>query len=357
MDIKEKVLIAEKTVFTGQNHVDTGVQLFEKDRDFVLAIDYIISANNSNNSVLAQCFQTDGMNGFRLWYQDNPKLAWGTATTNSSTAGRREIVILRHIKGENGLHVYNSNLSGSEVAYVNLNKTRSTSTDAPIVFGCSRADDGGYENYCVGTVYWSKVWFADLGETACRQLAAWTHEKINFELMAFKRYYLSDNSSKRCSISFLASNLLSRRMIYSTLSTNEGGWATSSLNKILNTRLIKAFPILWQQMIKQVKMSSSIGNQSVDISTSDCYLGIPSIYELDPSMTAEPYCYEGSPISWMTTNKTRMCGADGENPSSYWTRSPNVTYASYCYMVDENGTLYGYYYPYVDGGVRIIFSI
>lgn len=356
-DIDEQVLITEKTVFNGSNYVDTEVKLFEKDRDFVLAIDFSFDTTNSNNAVLAQCFQTNGMDGFKLWYQDSPKITWGTASSNASTLGKREIIVLRHIKGENGLHVYNSNLSGTEVAYVNLNKARITSTDAPIVFGCSRADDGNYENYAVGTVYWSKVWFADLGEEACKQLATWTHEQISFEMMGLKRYYLSDNTSKRCALSFLAANLLSRQMALSTMSTNEGGWATCNLNNTLNTRVFQAFPTVWQQIIKKVKVSSSVGNMSSEITSSDCYLTIPSVYELDPSMTQEPYCYEGSPISWMTTNRSRVCSSAGGDNSAYWTRSPNVSYSSYGFMVDENGSLYGYFYPYNEGGVRLIFSI
>ena len=356
-DIEEHVLISKKTVFNGTNHIDTELSLFEEDRDFVMTIDFMFDQNNSNNAVLAQCFQTNGMDGFRLWYQDNPKMTWGTASTIASTLGKRELIVLRHVKGENGLHVYNSNLAGSEVAYVNLNKTRITSTDAPIVFGCSRADDGNYENHAVGTIYWSKVWFADLGEAACKRLAAWTHENIPFEIMGFKRFYLSDNSSKRCSLSFLASTLLSRQMALSTLSTNEGGWAECTLNKVLNTRMFAAFPIVWQQIIKKVKVASSIGNMSTEISSSDCYLAIPSAYELDPSMTQEPYCYEGTPISWMTTNKSRACAYDGGNNATYWTRSPNVSYSSYGFMVDENGSLYGYFYPYNEGGIRLMFSI
>lgn len=356
-DIEEHVLIDKKTVFNGSNYVDTELKLFEKDRDFVLAIDFSFDTTNSNNAVLAQCFQTNGMDGFKLWYQDSPKVTWGTASSNAATLGKREIIVLRHIKGENGLHVYNSNLSGTEVAYVNLNKARITSTDAPIVFGCSRADDGNYENYAVGTVYWSKVWFADLGEEACKQLATWTHEQISFEMMGLKRYYLSDNTSKRCALSFLAANLLSRQMALSTMSTNEGGWATCNLNNTLNTRVFQAFPTVWQQIIKKVKVSSSVGNMSSEITSSDCYLTIPSVYELDPSMTQEPYCYEGSPISWMTTNKSRRCAYDGGNNAAYWTRSPNIAYSTYAFMVDENGSLYGYFYPYNEGGIRLMFSI
>lgn len=101
-DIEEHVLISKKTVFNGTNHIDTELSLFEEDRDFVMTIDFMFDQNNSNNAVLAQCFQTNGMDGFRLWYQDNPKMTWGTASTIASTLGKRELIVLRHVKGENG---------------------------------------------------------------------------------------------------------------------------------------------------------------------------------------------------------------------------------------------------------------
>lgn len=357
-DIQEHILISEQTDFIGNNYVDTGIKLFDEDRDFVLAIDYKFSGENKINAVLAQCYQTNGANGFRLWYNNEPKMAWGTSSSSPSSVNMREMLVLRHIKGENGLHMYTSNLSGDDVMYKELSKTKSTSTDATIVFGCAKADDGAYENYATGTVYWSKVWYADLGDEACRNLATWTHERRTFEMAGFKKFYLSDNSSKRCSMTFLDSHLLSRNMVLSDGSTNTEGWAACKLNARLNSRLYNALPIQWKQLIKQVQVSSSIGDKSTEISTSDCYITIPAVIEVEPSMTNEPYVYEGSTIPYFNTNQSRICTYDDGTPGSYWLRSPNASYSSYFYRVDPSGALYGYYYAYdANGAVRIMFSI
>ena len=115
---------------------------------------------------------------------------------------------------------------------------------------------------------------------------------------------------------FLAKHLLSVNKALGTDSSNAGGWATAKLNQFLNNRLYNAIPIAYKQLIKQARINSSVGNQSMDISTSDCYIHIPSVYELDPSMTTEPYIYEGTPITYFTTNESRICTYDGGNSHS-----------------------------------------
>ena len=356
-DIEEKVLIDSKKVFTGSNYIDTEISLFDEDRDFVFAVDFTFDAANSANAVLAQCYQSNGSNGFRLIYNNGPKIAWGTSSATPASAGNREIMILRHIKGDNGLYVYTSNLAGLDINYTEISRTKSTTADSTLVFGCSKADDGAYENYATGTIYWSKLWYADLGDEACRSLAAYPHITETSEMCGFKRFYLSDNSSKRCSMTFLSTTLLPRTMQMSDSSTNTGGWTAASLNTYLNTRLMKAIPVQWRQLLKQVKISSSIGDKSTEISTSDCYIAIPAAIEVDPTMTAEPYCNEGTAISYMTTNALRKCSMEDGDPIAYWTRSPNVAYASYTYQVNADGGLYGYYSPNEYGGVRIMFSV
>lgn len=356
-DIQEQVIINEKKVFNGNEYYDSGITLFDKDRDFILAIDYKFETTTPQGSIIAQCFQNDGVQGFRIWNNNAPKFSWGTSSTAVSGLGKREMVIVRHIKGENGVHVYSANLSGDKPIYVELTKTRDTQTNATLVFGSGKADDGSFENHAVGTVYWSKIWFADLGDKICKELSSWTHEAIDMEMCGFKRYYLSDGSNKRTSMSFLAKHLLSVDKAIGVGSSNEGGWATTSLNTFLNTRLYEAFPVEYRQLLKQVRISSSIGNQSNDISTSDCYIHIPSAYEVDPTMTSEPYIYEGTPITYLTTNESRICSYDGGNSHPYWLRSPNISYSTYYYRVENTGTLSGYYYPYNEDGIRIMFSV
>lgn len=229
--------------------------------------------------------------------------------------------------------------------------------DNTLVFGCARADDGAYENYAKGTIYWSKIWYADLGDEVCSNIAYWPHEAINFEMCGFKRYYLSNNASKRSSMTFLASVPLSRKMALSSSTATTGGWANFTLNTYLNSRIYSAFPIKWKQLIKQVKIKSSIGDKSTEISSSDCYIAIPAAIQIDSRKTNEPYINEDSAIDYFTTDGSRILYDKDGNAVEYWTRSPDAGYINYMLRVRTNGTLYSFDYPNSEKAIRILFSI
>lgn len=356
-DVEEKVLFNEPKIFTGKNYVDTGVSLLSEDRSWVMALDYRIDEDSAANSVIAQCFQTNGMNGFRFWVNNGSKVAWGTESTNGAHLGARDMIVLRHTKGENGIHVYAANTTAAEIGYIQLNRTRTTQTNATLVFGCAKADDGAYEHYAKGTIYWGKLWYTDLGDAACRKLAAWTHEDFTFEACGFKQYYLSDNSNKRCSISFIQAGLLGQKMTLNTGSTNTGGWASANIRTFLDGRILNALPIGWQQIIKQVKVGSTIGDKSSEVVTADSYFYLPSVAELFPSQNVEPYIYEGTAISFMTDNTSRICNDENGNPAAYWTRSPNAQYGSYFWSVTVTGEYYGFTPANNEQGIRLMFSV
>ena len=357
-DIEEKVFIDKQTDFTGKNYVDTGVKLLDEDRDFVLAVDYRMQISTPTNSVLMQCYESNGMNGFRLWMNSGCKLAWGTASSETFELGSREMLVLRHVKGENGLHIYSSNMFSDASGYQEIDRSRTTKTNATLVFGCSKADDGAYENYATGSVYWAKVWYADLGEDACRELVSWVHSTMTFEMAGFKRYYLSGNASKRCAMTFLASELLDKDMPMDNVQNNSGGWAKpTTLNTYLNNRLYKAMPIGWRQLVQKVRVPGNIGGQSTEISYANCYFYVPSAIELDSTLTNEPYIYEGSAIDFITTNDTRRRRTPDGTIAAYWTRSPNREYNGYYNAVNTNGNIYGYYYPTDKNYVLVEFSI
>ena len=355
-DIQEKVLIGTPTVFIGTNYVDTGIKLLQEDSSWTLAIDYRWDSGNATNAVLAQCYQGDGSTGFRLWNSTQPRISWATSSGYVAAAGKRDIIVLRHIKGETKLHVYKGNLPELEVNYSTLSATRVTA-NSTLVFGCSKADDGAYENHAKGTIFWSKLWYADMGDDVCRELAAWTHEDITMEMAGFKRFYLSDNSGQRSSMTFLASHLLSNTIALNTTTSTTGGWASFSLNQFLNSRFYNAIPVQWKQLIKQVKISSSVGDQSTEVSASNCYIAIPAIYELDGAMNFEPYSYEGSPVSYITSDATRLRKFDGGKANAYWTRSPNASYQNYVWQINADGSENGYQYALYESGILIMFSI
>ena len=111
----------------------------------------------------------------------------------------------------------------------------------------------------------------------------------------------------------------------------------SPLNSYLNDRVYKAFPDTWKQLIKQVKVRSSIGNQSTELSSSDCYIFIPSISEVDPSITTEPHASEGTLISHFSENSARICYTPDGTAVQYWTRSPSMGWTSYVYSINASG--------------------
>ena len=360
-DVESKVLIAEATVFNGKNYVDTEIQLFDEDRDFVLAIDYSFDSVDSNGAVLAECYDDMNEEGFMLWsYNAGVKLSWGSSATTPSVSNNREMLVLRHVKGENGLHVYTSNTSASNTSYIELSGVHPVTHTGSLVFGCNKASDGTYEKHAAGTIYWSKVWYADLGDETCANLACWPREQMTFEMCGFKRNYLSDGSSKRSSMTFLASGVLSSEAQYGSNSKNSGGWAQSALNAYLNNRIYNAFPIKWKQLIKQVQVKSSVGNKSTEISKSDCYIYIPSVYEIHEGKSGEPYYSEASPastIDYMSSDAARVCYDKHGNAVQYWTRSPNVDYDYAIHTINTIGGLASYIYPYDTHYVRIMFSI
>lgn len=304
-----------------------------------------------------QCFEQNGMNGIRLWNSTGVKTTWGIDSANGVSAGSRDMTVIRHVKGDNGLYVYSSNIYGSALSYTKISRTRITKTNATLVFGCAKADDGAYERHAKGTVYWSKLWYADLGDAACRELAAWTHDNLIVEVASFKNYYLSDNSNKRCAMTFLQRDTLGQEMMLSSAANNAGGWGNTSLREYLNSRLVDALPIGWKQLIKKVKVPSSAGNKSKEIVTSDCYFFIPSAIEVSSLMTDEPYVYEGQTISYMTGNESRIKHNAEGRATKYWLRSPFATYDGYFYAIEETGELYGFHYPSEQLGVTVMFSI
>ena len=283
-DIEENVLIDKETVFTGNNYVDTNLSLLSEDKSFVLAVDYMFATGNTNGSTLMQCYKSDGSLGFKLWTNNQPQLNWNTSSAVATTFGKRDILVIRHIAGEKELHVYKGNLSEETIDYSTLTSNKSSIANSTLVFGCSKADDGVYENYAKGTVYWAKLWNADLGDETCKNLAAWIHESIDLEMFAFKRFYLGDNSGSRSSMSFISSHSLSNQMTLHSKSSNSGGWANMDLNKFLNGRFYNAIPVQWRQLLKQVKIQSTIGEKSLETSTSNCYVAIPAVIEVEGAM-------------------------------------------------------------------------
>lgn len=335
--------------FNGSNYLDTGIQLFDEDKDFILAIDYEF-ANATSNAVLAQCYQGNGSVGFKLQYNGGAQLKWGSNTSNIASVNEREMVVIRHKKGDTNLIVYGSNLNETEVKISSLASKEFTSTTS-LIFGCEKQTSTIFTNYASGKIHWAKIWYKDLGEDTCKNLALWTHEKIGFNACGFNRYYLADNPDGMCSFSIIASHLLERTRQWNSTDTNTGGWARSALNKFLNGRLYSAIPTQIRSLIKPVVVWSSVGGgsattPSTELSSSNCYITIPSLKDVDGINTSgvansDPYNSEAfAPISiFSSVNARKRAFADGDY-SDYLLRSPTANYPRYIWRVEADGSVY-----------------
>lgn len=347
-DIESNEIISEKTAFDGTNYIDTGIALFDEDKDFVLAIDYKMSSENASSGTLMQCFQTSGSNGFKLSYStsSSPEFAWGGSSMTPSSADEREMLVIRHKKGDNNLYVYTSNLDSTTFALNTMEKASATQSDsATLVFGAAKQDSGRFVNYGIGNIYWCKIWYRDLGEDVCEKLVGWTHEQISLEVSGFYRYSLYDDYTKESMMSLLATHLLDRSKQWNTTNTNAGGWASSSLNTFLNTRFYEAIPTQMKSLIKKVSVSSTIGQMSTEVTSSGCYVTIPAIYDLDDSFgtpyTNEVYDANGTINFINSPDMRKRAYAEGDY-AYYWTRSPNVSYQNYIYQIGGSDGSDGY---------------
>lgn len=358
-DIESEIIIPEKRMFTGvaDDYYDTGIKLFDEDKDFVLAIDYKMSSEAQSGGTLMQCLQHSGSNGFKLSRNNNTEFTWGSSVVSPSSVDEREMLVIRHKKGDNNLYVYASNLDSDSFELHVIEKASVTQSDtATLVFGASKQDSGRFVNYGIGNIYWCKVWYKDLGEDICEKLASWTHEQINLEVSGFYRYALYDDYTKESMMSLLATNLLDKSKPWNDTNTSVGGWASSALNRFLNTRFYNAIPSQIKSLIKKVSVSSTAGNKSSEIISSGCYVTIPSVYDLDNKLgspyTNEVYDAYGT-INFMVSDESRKRACVDGDYIDYWTRSPNAGYASYIYQITPEGKTNGFTTPSSKAGILI----
>jgi hypothetical protein len=147
-------------------------------------------------------------------------------------------------------------------------------------------------------------------------------------------------------------------MMMHNVNSNAGGWAQYTLNGYVNNRVYNAFPECWRQLIKQVKVKSSIGDKSNDTSNADCYIFVPSVSEVAAEVTGAPYANEGTLISHFAVPAARICYTLDGKLVQYWTRSPNIIHSNYVYRISATGASQSVtQMNATDVYVRIMFSI
>jgi hypothetical protein len=358
-DIESEILL-ENYTFDGKKQVDTEKTIMDTDKDFVIAIDYEFASGNFADYTLMDCYDAQNFTGFRLTHNSGDQLTWanqsvsgsnlhGQFTTGSATP--RQMIVIRHKAGEYGAYVYSSNVRGSSIQYINLDGAHEAKHSSTLVFGAQRLLSEGsvrYINKAKGTIHWCKIWYKDLGDQVCRELATWPHETMNFtvclELSRVPKYY--STSTGISSLTFLADNTLPQPMIMNSFNTNVGGWAGpngegTEICKFLQERVYNSFATQQRQLLKKANVPSSKGNNSVEIGTMPSYLFIPAVGELVSSINGIPYNSEGTIINRFVTVEDRICTPPNGIAVNYWTRSPfkydGASTSNYWYIITARG--------------------
>lgn len=416
----ESYVFAEEVELDGKTAITTGIKPMQEDRSWTIAIDYeYYDYANSMNCPLVSCYDLDGTDGFEIYYNGGVNLKWSTQSTKIGYQNYRNMVVIRHRKGDQNIYAYifensqDANYTTDVTTAIITRTNKITVTDAEIILG-ARKDYyyGSYGEYTSGMVHWGKIWYEDLGASNCLELASWCHETMTYEYIqptANNRtggYRLSSGNGY-CAASFIQKSLLSKLMQMNTANTNVGGYPATRMRTFLNNKVYNGFSRIWKQIIKQVQIKSSAGNKSYEIVTSDDYVYLSSYSEYSGS-TAEPYVNEVTNIAyikWFTSDRSRIAFRGIEIPDDatyfvqtkeldplvqtpsqvkegdvwiqtnnsnigfilhkgkwvqaqwYWDRSPYVGNTTYFWNVGTYGYNNGNYYAYYFYGVRAGFSI
>ena len=326
-----------------------------------MAIDFKF-ADTISNSCLASCYEK---NGFTLQYSSKPSVKWGASSTTAvGDSTYRDIVVIRKKLGDPNLYVYASNKMDNAIIETVITNTLTTTNSAPLAFGANVQSDGFVDMYAKGTIYWAKLWNSDLGQTICRNLASWTRETITMQAAGnaehtFRLFKRVDND-RYSNCVFLMKNLLDRTQKMNTEGTNSGGWAKTLMRTWLNARVYNGLPDQWKLLVQQVKVTSSIGSQSYDLSTSNDYIWLPSCKEVGFNTTTSPYAGESdATINYFTSDQSRIKKLNNGtgNANYWWLRSPNINYSTGFYIVGTSGTCIYYNGAYISIGVCFGFCI
>lgn len=295
--------LAEDMTFDGKTYKDTGVKLLNEDSTWTLVVDCTFNTT-VDGQVMVGCMDESSYNGIQCRYNGGPSMRWGvnSLTTNRTTG--REIMVVRHIKGENSVTAYASlpyqNTYGSAV----ITKSVSNITTATLTLGANKNEDGTITNYATGVLHLCKIYYDDIGDMEARNICAWPGKVYDWEAAVLGGAYELDGGGGTKLDFICASSLTTTKQMNTTAST-EGGWEATPLRSWLNNRFFKGLPIQWQQIIKPIIVKQTAGNASTELQSCTDKITLPNYVEMTGTSN-EPWVYSGQHITYFTSNANRI---------------------------------------------------
>lgn len=317
-DVSSMTFIDGRTLFTGTNYYVSETKLFDEDRDFVFAIEAELSENVNPQAVLVRCC---GKKGFEINAYTG-KLEWcGDVLDEPVFTNERSVTVLRHRKGQRGVTVYRSTESEPMIADV---KSRVCIDDAAtLTFGVGTYDNAGLSNYSKGVIYWSKLWYGDLGDVECRRIASHTHETLSMVVADLNTYAIAGRPTKRAAMTMLSANPIDISLQYDAVAKSRVEWKHTTLDEYLNGNLYDALPVQYKQIVKRVTVDGG-----------EDRIFIPSASEMSNDISYKNNKTTTFPC--MINGSSRVLHDDDGTPTCYWLRNSDDTLP---YLVTENGKI------------------
>ena len=326
------------------------ILLYDTDKSWTLAIDFAFDTSSAAGGCLAACYHS---NGWQLRYNSGGSVRFGqSAAQQVSSNGVRQIIVIRKIAGDPKLYVYGSNKNGDNIVYSALSQSTAPSHNAPLCFGAMMMDDGYVDNSGKGTVFWAKLWDADLGDTVCRDIAQWPRQTFCMQAVgsterAFRSFVRADND-KYPNLALLLKDLLEETHVIDPANSNAGGFKARPMHTWLNNRVLRAIPIDWRQLIVSVYVHTNTGQNATGLVDPPAVdkIWIPCCKDVGFNTTQSPYSLESdAPFTIFTDNTSRIkklnFGAGAA--TNWWLRSPFIYYSySFWYVRPSGASSYNY---------------
>ena len=309
----EKTVVTENEYFDGNTCRDTGIQLFADGigDGWTIVIDCKFDSGASTDDTLICAMQEDGYMGFKLKYASGPAVQWSSMSFASSAGAERELMVIRHPRGDQNVQVYTSHCYEDQIETRWLTKTIDTQSAVHLFLGATVTDGGAFTNYGKGWIYNLTIWHDDLGNKVCRQLAGWTRESYTFEIandfqsanFEHCAYASADDASEYAGIDFICADQLLRGHKINATNTNAGGYGESLLAPWIESRVYAAFPVQWRQIMMEcgVKYATHEG----EVESIPAHVWIPSYIEVQGG-TSEPWVYEGTYVPFFINSYARL---------------------------------------------------